>query len=100
MSGLFQVSDTPMWTFTVGDERDIIRHSLIWAGTRLGGEVSHTLHKFQDQVKLQSTGVYWDLLPDSGDRWKTSIIQTGGCNLELSALRLLISLISSNREKS
>ena len=62
---MFQVSDTPMWTLTVGYERDIIRDSLIWAGTKSGGEVSHTLHKFQDQVKLQSTGVHWDLLPDS-----------------------------------
>ena len=62
---MFKVSDTPMWTFTVGYERDIIRDSLIWAGTKSGGEVSHTLHKFQYQVKLQSAGVYWELLPDS-----------------------------------
>ena len=59
------MSRRQQWTLTVGYERDIIRDSLIWAGTKSGGEVSHTLHKFQDQVKLQSAGVYWELLPDS-----------------------------------
>ena len=76
---------------TVGYEGDIIRHSLIWAGTRSGREVSHTLqHKFQDSVKLYCL-LYWNLLLLVGSGVTVGNIHHGPLDSNLGDLSLLSS---------